>query len=34
MIHSGAVVAAGISQGKCVTFSLDFHIFEQFRNDR
>ncbi|EFO19166.2 chloride channel protein 7 [Loa loa] len=33
MIHSGAVVAAGISQGKCVTFSLDFHIFEQFRND-
>ncbi|OZC09314.1 hypothetical protein X798_03655 [Onchocerca flexuosa] len=34
MIHSGAVIAAGISQGKCVTFSFDFHIFEQFRNDR
>uniref|UniRef100_A0A0R3RMF7 Chloride channel protein n=1 Tax=Elaeophora elaphi TaxID=1147741 RepID=A0A0R3RMF7_9BILA len=34
MIHSGAVVAAGISQGKCVTFSFDFHIFEQFRNDQ
>ncbi|VDN07971.1 unnamed protein product [Thelazia callipaeda] len=34
MIHSGAVVAAGISQGKCVTCAFDFHIFEQFRNDR
>uniref|UniRef100_A0A0N4VDM2 Chloride channel protein n=1 Tax=Enterobius vermicularis TaxID=51028 RepID=A0A0N4VDM2_ENTVE len=34
MIHSGAVVAAGISQGRCISLPLDFHVFEQFRNDR
>lgn len=26
MIHSGAVVAAGISQGKAVTFKYDFKV--------
>ncbi|CEF62539.1 CBS domain and Chloride channel, voltage gated family and Chloride channel, core domain-containing protein [Strongyloides ratti] len=34
MIHSGGVVAAGISQGRCKTFPFDFKIFEYFRNDR
>uniref|UniRef100_A0A915D9R7 Uncharacterized protein n=1 Tax=Ditylenchus dipsaci TaxID=166011 RepID=A0A915D9R7_9BILA len=34
MIHSGAVVAAGISQGRCLTFPMDFRIFRYFRNDR
>lgn len=34
MIHSGAVVAAGISQGRCITFPFDLHIFQYFRNDR
>jgi chloride channel 7 len=34
MIHSGAVVAAGISQGRCITFPMDFKIFEYFRNDK
>uniref|UniRef100_A0A914Y1Q4 Chloride channel protein n=1 Tax=Panagrolaimus superbus TaxID=310955 RepID=A0A914Y1Q4_9BILA len=34
MIHSGAVVAAGISQGRCVSFPMDFKIFEYFRNDK
>uniref|UniRef100_A0A1B6HWZ7 Chloride channel protein n=1 Tax=Homalodisca liturata TaxID=320908 RepID=A0A1B6HWZ7_9HEMI len=34
MIHSGAVVAAGISQGKSTTFSfLDLSIFTYFRED-
>lgn len=33
MIHSGAVVAAGISQGKSTTFKKDFGIFEYFRED-
>ncbi|KAL5017921.1 hypothetical protein ScPMuIL_003643 [Solemya velum] len=33
MIHSGAVVAAGISQGRTDAFHLDFRIFEYFRSD-
>ncbi|VDO95229.1 unnamed protein product [Soboliphyme baturini] len=34
MIHSGAVLAAGISQGRCVTIPMDFHVFDYFRTDR
>lgn len=33
MIHSGAVVAAGISQGKSSTFRKDLGIFKYFRDD-
>ncbi|XP_050316045.1 H(+)/Cl(-) exchange transporter 7 isoform X2 [Anthonomus grandis grandis] len=33
MIHSGAVIAAGISQGKSLTFNKDFGIFRYFRED-
>lgn len=33
MIHSGAVVAAGISQGKTSTFKKDFNVFRYFRED-
>lgn len=33
MIHSGAVVAAGISQGKTTTFKKDFKLFKYFRED-
>ncbi|VDN60489.1 unnamed protein product [Dracunculus medinensis] len=34
MIHSGSIIAAGISQGRCMSFPVDFHIFEEFRSDR
>ena len=34
MIHCGAVIAAGISQGKSTTFRKDFKVFESFREDR
>ncbi|KAE9548740.1 hypothetical protein FO519_008050, partial [Halicephalobus sp. NKZ332] len=34
MIHSGAAVAAGISQGRCISIPIDFKIFQYFRNDR
>lgn len=33
MIHSGAVVAAGISQGKTTSLAKDFHFFNYFRED-
>lgn len=33
MIHAGAVVGAGISQGKSTTFRRDFKIFQYFRDD-
>lgn len=33
MIHCGAVVAAGISQGKSTTFNKDFKVFQYFRED-
>jgi len=34
MIHSGAVLAAGISQGRSITFRLSTPFFKHFRNDR
>ncbi|CAI5450914.1 unnamed protein product [Caenorhabditis angaria] len=34
MIHSGAVVGAGVSQGKSYSLGIDFGIFKEFRNDR
>lgn len=33
MIHAGAVIAAGISQGKSTTFQKDFSVFRYFRDD-
>eukprot|EP00794_Sanderia_malayensis_P009333 gene9333-10316_t len=33
MIHSGAIIAAGVSQGRSTTFNKDFHVFEMFRTD-
>ena len=33
MIHSGAVLAAGISQGRSILFRKDFQLFETFRTD-
>lgn len=33
MIHSGAIVAAGLSQGKSTTFKIDLGFFRAFRND-
>ncbi|KAM4697562.1 LOW QUALITY PROTEIN: H(+)/Cl(-) exchange transporter 7 [Rhinophrynus dorsalis] len=33
MIHSGSVVAAGISQGRSTSLKKDFKIFEYFRRD-
>nr|KAG5710384.1 hypothetical protein BaRGS_022202 [Batillaria attramentaria] len=33
MIHSGAVVAAGVSQGRSTSLGFDFHIFEYFHTD-
>lgn len=33
MIHSGAVIAAGVSQGKTTSLNKDFGFFEYFRED-
>lgn len=33
MIHSGAIIAAGISQGKSTTFNMDFGVLRYFRDD-
>ena len=33
MIHSGAIVAAGVSQGRSRMFQKDFKIFEYLRSD-
>ncbi|XP_076458922.1 LOW QUALITY PROTEIN: H(+)/Cl(-) exchange transporter 7-like [Babylonia areolata] len=34
MIHSGAVVAAGVSQGRSTSLGFDLRIFEFFRTDQ
>uniref|UniRef100_A0A8C6F1U4 Chloride channel protein n=1 Tax=Monodon monoceros TaxID=40151 RepID=A0A8C6F1U4_MONMO len=33
MIHSGSVIAAGVSQGRSTSLKRDFKIFEYFRRD-
>uniref|UniRef100_A0A8C6KHU1 Chloride channel protein n=1 Tax=Nothobranchius furzeri TaxID=105023 RepID=A0A8C6KHU1_NOTFU len=33
MIHSGAVIAAGVSQGRSTSLKRDFKMFEYFRRD-
>ena len=33
MIHSGAVIAAGVSQGKSTTFGIDTSWLKSFRED-
>lgn len=33
MIHAGAVIAAGVSQGKSTTLGRDFGVFKYFRDD-
>lgn len=33
MIHSGAVIAAGVSQGRTTSFEFDFRVFQEFRSD-
>eukprot|EP01119_Soliformovum_irregulare_P023075 TRINITY_DN7_c2_g1_i2.p1 TRINITY_DN7_c2_g1~~TRINITY_DN7_c2_g1_i2.p1 ORF type:complete len:691 (-),score=162.65 TRINITY_DN7_c2_g1_i2:323-2395(-) len=34
MIHSGAIIGAGVSQGNFVAFGKDLGLFRYFRNDR
>ena len=34
MIHCGAVIAAGVSQGKSTSLGKDFRIFRKFREDK
>lgn len=34
MVHSGAAVAAGLSQGKSTSFGFDFGILKEFRSDQ
>lgn len=33
MIHTGAIIAAGISQGKSTSINKDFGFFHYFRED-
>lgn len=33
LIHIGAIIAAGISQGRATSFNINFNIFESFRSD-
>ncbi|CAG5134838.1 unnamed protein product, partial [Candidula unifasciata] len=33
MIHSGSVIAAGVSQGRSTSLGIDFKIFRNFRSD-
>jgi len=33
MIHSGAIIGAGISQGKTSTFNVDTDSLKRLRND-
>ncbi|XP_005096600.1 H(+)/Cl(-) exchange transporter 7 [Aplysia californica] len=33
MIHSGAVIAAGVSQGRSTSLNFDFNMFHDFRSD-
>lgn len=33
MVHCGAVIAAGVSQGKSSSFGKDFNIYRCFRDD-
>lgn len=34
MIHAGAIIAAGVSQGKSTSFNKDTGFFNEFREDR
>ena len=36
MVHIGAVIAAGVSQGRSVALGCDssFNLYQDFRNDR
>jgi chloride channel 7 len=34
MVHSGAAVAAGLSQGKSTSLGFDFGILKEFRCDQ
>ncbi len=34
MVHSGAAVAAGLSQGKTTSLGFDFGILKEFRCDQ
>lgn len=34
MVHSGSAIAAGVSQGRSITFRLNTPFGKHFRNDR
>ena len=34
MVHSGSAIAAGVSQGRSITFRLNSPFGKHFRNDR